>query len=70
MSGPANQPPTITARLPAEVGWALTQPVPLGRLAQNGITPAVKSQAEFVAFLRGQVDTMGAAVAAMNLNVN
>lgn len=70
LSGPANLPPAITARLHAEVAWALTQPVLLERLAQNGITPGVKSQAEFVAFLQGQVDTMGAAVAAMNLSVN
>ena len=70
LSGPANLPPAIIARLHAEVAWALTQPVLLERLAQNGITPGVKSQAEFVAFLQGQVDTMGAAVAAMNLSVN
>ncbi len=70
LSGPAGLPPAVTARLHSEVNWALTQPVLLERLAQNGITPGVKSQAEFTAFLQNQVDSMGAAVAAMNLTVN
>ena len=70
LSGPANLPPAVTARLHGEVAWALTQPTMLERLAQNGITPGVKSQAEFTAFLQNQVGTMGAAVAAMNLTVN
>ena len=63
-------PPAIAARLHALVAWALTQPVLLERLAQNGITPGVKSQAEFVVVRQGQVDTIAAAVAAMNLSVN
>ena len=62
-------PPAVTAPLHAEVAWALTPPVLLERLAQNGITPGVKRQAELVAFLQGQVDTMGAAAAATNLSV-
>lgn len=70
LSGPAGMPAAVVTRLHAEVAWALTQPVLLERLAQNGITPGVKSQAEFTAFLQNQVDTMGAAVAAMNLTVN
>ena len=70
LSGPANMPPAIAARIHAEVAWALTQPAVLERLAQNGITPGNKSQAEFTAWLQTQVDTMGAAVAAMNLSVN
>jgi tripartite-type tricarboxylate transporter receptor subunit TctC len=70
LSGPANMPPAIVARLHAEVAWALNQPQMQERLAQNGITPGVKSQAEFTEWLQGQVNTMGAAVAAMNLTVN
>jgi len=70
LSGPANLPPAIVTRLHAEVMWALQQPQMLERLAQNGITPATKSQEEFIAFLQQQVDTIGAAVRAMNLTVN
>ncbi len=70
LSGPANLPPAITARLNAEVAWALNQPQMQERLAQNGITPGVKTQAEFTEWLQGQINTLGAAVAAMNLSVN
>jgi len=70
LSGPAGQPPAITARLHAEVNWALTQPAMLERLRQFGVTPQARSQAEFTAFLQNQVNTVGAAVTAMNLTVN
>lgn len=70
LSAPAGLPPAIAARLHAEVNWALTQPALLERLSQFGVTPEARSQAEFVAFLQDQVDTVGAAVAALNLSVN
>ncbi len=70
LSGPANMPPAVVARLHAEVAWALNQPQMQERLAQNGITPGAKSQAEFTEWLRGQINGLGAVVAAMNLTVN
>lgn len=70
LSGPANLPPAVVSRLAAEVAWSLEQPAMLERLAQNGISPARKTQEEFIAFLQQQVDTIGVAVRAMNLTVN
>lgn len=70
LSAPAGLPAPIVARLHAEVSWALTQPAMLERLAQNGITPGSMSQPEFAAFVQQQIDTVGAAVRAMNLSVN
>ena len=46
------------------------RPALLERLTQFGVTPEARSQADFVGFLQDQVDTVGAAVAALNLSVN
>ncbi len=67
LSAPAGLPPTIVARLNAEVAWALAQPAMLERLAQTGITPGRMTPAEFTAFVQAQIGSMGEAVRAMNL---
>ena len=67
ISGPAGLPPAVVARLNAEVNAALLTAPVRERLATVGIVPEQMTQPDFVRFITGQVDTIGAAVRAMGI---
>jgi tripartite-type tricarboxylate transporter receptor subunit TctC len=67
LTGPANLPPEITARLHDEINTLLGMPAIQERLAGVGIVTGTKTQPEFAAYVAGQVNSIGAAVRAMGI---
>jgi len=67
LTGPANLPPEITARLHDELNLLLQTPAIQERLAGVGIVTGTRTQPEFAAYVAEQVNTMGAAVRAMGI---
>ncbi|MBL6455625.1 tripartite tricarboxylate transporter substrate binding protein [Belnapia sp. T6] len=67
LSGPANLPAEVTARLHDEINALLAMPAIQERLAGVGIITGTKTQPEFAGFVAEQVNTIGAAVRAMGI---
>ncbi|MGG5885694.1 Bug family tripartite tricarboxylate transporter substrate binding protein [Falsiroseomonas sp. HC035] len=67
LSGPPGLPPTILARLHAEVEAALAVPLMRSRLDEHGIATRRMTQPEFLAFVGEEVRVTGAAVKALGL---
>jgi tripartite-type tricarboxylate transporter receptor subunit TctC len=57
----------VTARLHAEVAAAMRTAMAQERLAAVGVIGGEMAQPEFIRFVAGQIDTMGAAVRAMGI---
>ncbi len=70
LSGPANLPAAITTRLHAETVAAMADATMQQRLAEHGIAFVPRSQAEFTAFVRREVEVIGGAVRAMGITAN
>lgn len=67
LTGPANLPPAITARLHAEASAAMQTPAIQERLSVLGILPDTMPQPEFTSFVTRQIATVGATVRAMGI---
>lgn len=67
LTGPANLPPAITARLHAEASAAMQTPAIQERLGVLGILPNTMPQPEFTSFVTRQIATVGATVRAMGI---
>lgn len=67
LTGPANLPPAITARLHAEASAAMQTPAIQERLGVLGILPDTMPQPEFTSFVTRQIATVGATVRAMGI---
>jgi tripartite-type tricarboxylate transporter receptor subunit TctC len=67
VSGPANLPPAVAARLHAEVTAALALPIVQQRLDEHGIATRPMTQAQFTAYVAEEVRTVGGAVRALGI---
>jgi tripartite-type tricarboxylate transporter receptor subunit TctC len=69
LSGPANMPPEIVAKLNAEVLAALATPEVAAKLVETGSTPRRMSAAEYQDFIGAEVQRWAAVVRAANIRV-
>lgn len=67
LSGPANMPPAIVARLHDATAAAVATPTVRQRLDEHGVTPGTMTQPEFAAFVGGEVQTIGGMVRALGI---
>lgn len=70
VSGPANMPPTVVARLHAEITGALETPAMKTRLAELGIATRALSPTEFTAFVAEEVRVIGGAIRRLGITAN
>ncbi len=69
MQMPAGTPPAIVARLQAEVAKSLRDPAMAARMEQLGMVMEEKGTADYVAFIREDMDRFGQAVKKLNLQI-
>lgn len=70
VSGPANMPPAVVARLHGEITGALETPAMKTRLAELGIATRALSPAEFTAFVAEEVRVIGGAIRRLGITAN
>jgi tripartite-type tricarboxylate transporter receptor subunit TctC len=67
---PAGTPPAIVARLQAEVAKVMREPALAARMAQLGMIMEEDGTANYVDFIKGEVERYGAIVRKLNITIN